>query len=173
MMAPLIENALWRLQAALSTLYAADGTITIDDFYADVRAPSAAELDALGTLPWDGADLLRASGQDRFVGGVTGMDALVKLYLMPCCNLTGIEGGYVQPMRKSVVPNFGAAELNFRTVPDQSGEQLLHLVRRHLERRDFDDLSAELLSETAWFRCSPTGPRCSGTWPGDTDSLWR
>lgn len=158
MMAPLVENALWRLQAALGTMCTPDGRITIDNFYDDVRAPTPAEQDALDQLPWDGKDILRLSGQERFIGGVTGSEALVQLYLQPSCSLTGLEGGYVRPMRKSVVPHFGAAELDFRTVPDQRGERIAQQIRSHLDRRGFDDVHVELLSEMDWFRCSPESP---------------
>jgi len=158
MMAPLIENALWRLHSALTTLRTPDGTITVDDFFDDVRPPTADELAAMATLPWDGAYLLRDSGQASFVGGVSGLDALTRLYLTPCCNLVGWEGGYVQPIQKSVVPRFAAAELDFRTVPYQRGEQIVHLLRQHLDRRGFTDLSVKLLVETDWFRCAPDSP---------------
>ena len=158
MMSPLIENAIWRLQTALGTIRQPDGTITIDDFFDDVRPPTEAELEAMRTLPWDGAHLLRDSGQSEFVGGRRGLDALVSLYLTPGCNITGIEGGYVSPMRKAVVPAFAAAELDFRTVPFQRGERIVELLRAHLDRRGFTDISAELLVETDWFRCSPTSP---------------
>ncbi len=158
MMAPLIENALWRLQSALATLRAPDGRVTIDHFADDVRPPTAEELAALRSLPWDGAQLLQDSGQPHFVGGASGLDALTRLYLMPTCNLTGWEGGYVRPMRKSVVPHFAAAELDFRTVPDQRGERIVQLLQEHLARRGFTDLGVELLVETDWFRCDPNNP---------------
>jgi acetylornithine deacetylase/succinyl-diaminopimelate desuccinylase-like protein len=158
MMAPLIENALWRLQAALGTIRSADGAITIDHFFDDVRPATAVELAAMQTLPWDGAHLLRESGQREFVGGVAGVEALTRLYLTPSCNLTGLEGGYVRPMRKSVVSNFAAAEIDFRTVPHQRGERIAQLLRDHLQRRGFSDLSVELMGETDWFRCSPDSP---------------
>jgi acetylornithine deacetylase/succinyl-diaminopimelate desuccinylase-like protein len=158
MMAPLIENAIWRLQNALATLRAPDGTITIDAFFDDVRPPTEVELAAMQTLPWDGAHLLRDSGQREFAGGVSGVEALIQLYLTPCCNITGIEGGYVRPMRKAVVPHLAAAELDFRTVPHQRGERIIELLRAHLDRRGFTDISVELMGETDWFRCSPSSP---------------
>jgi acetylornithine deacetylase/succinyl-diaminopimelate desuccinylase-like protein len=158
MMAPLIENAIWRLHAALGSIRQPDGTITIDDFFADVRPPTPVEMEAMRTLPWDGAHLLRDSGQAEFVGGRRGLEALTELYLTPFCNITGIEGGYVRPMRKAVVPHFAAAELDFRTVPFQSGTRIVELLRAHLDRRGFSDLHVELMGETPWFRCSTTSP---------------
>jgi acetylornithine deacetylase/succinyl-diaminopimelate desuccinylase-like protein len=158
MMAPVIENAIWRLQTALGTLRLPDGTITIDDFFDDVRPPNAEEMEAMRTLPWDGALLLRDSGQTEFVGGRKGLEALTELYLTPGLNITGIEGGYVRPMRKAVVPHFAAAELDFRTVPFQRGERIVELLRAHFDRRGFTDLSVELMGETDWFRCSPSSP---------------
>jgi acetylornithine deacetylase/succinyl-diaminopimelate desuccinylase-like protein len=158
MMAPLVENALWRLTYALGTLRDPDGRILIDNFYDDVRAPTPVELDALRKLPWDGQEILRVSGQADFVGGRRGLDALTWLYMTPTCNITGLEGGYVQPMRKSVVPAFGAAEIDFRTVPNQRGTRIAELLRAHLDRRGFDDLHVELMSELDWFRCAPDSP---------------
>lgn len=158
MMAPLIQNALWRLHQALTTVRAPDGAILIDNFFDDVRPPTEDELAAMALLPWNGAYLLRDSGQREFVGGVSGLEALTRLYLTPCCNLVGWEGGYVRPMQKSVVPRFAAAELDFRTVPYQRGERIVHLLREHLDRRGFTDLSVELLVETDWFRCAPDSP---------------
>jgi acetylornithine deacetylase/succinyl-diaminopimelate desuccinylase-like protein len=158
MMAPLIENAIWRLQEALGTIRRPDGTITIDNFFDDVRPPSEVELAAMAALPWDGAHLLRDSGQDEFVGGVRGLEALTQLYLTPSCNITGIEGGYVRPMRKAVVPHFAAAELDFRTVPFQRGERIVELLAAHFARRGFTELRVELMGETDWFRCSTTSP---------------
>ena len=64
----------------------------------------------------------------------------------------------MRPMQKSVVPRFAAAELDFRTVPYQRGERIVQLLREHLDRRSFTDLSVELLVETDWFRCAPDSP---------------
>jgi acetylornithine deacetylase/succinyl-diaminopimelate desuccinylase-like protein len=158
MMAPIVQNALWRLIEGLSTLRTPDGQITIDDFFDDVRDPTPTELEALRLLPWDGKDILRISGQKEFVGGLTGLDALTQLYLKPSCSVTGLAGGYIYPMRKSVVPNHGVAELDFRTVPNQTGERILQLVQDHLARRGFDDLKVELISEMNHFRCSLENP---------------
>lgn len=158
MMAPLVENALWRLVDALGTLRSPDGTITIDDFYDDVRPPTPVEAQAMAQLPWDGTDILRISGQEQFVGGRTGLEALTHLYMTPTCNITGLQGGYVRPMRKSVVPAFGAVEIDFRTVPDQTGERIVQKLEAHLQRRGFDDLHVELMSEMDWFRCAPDSP---------------
>ncbi len=158
MMAPLVQNALWRLMEGLNTLRTPDGRITIDNFFDDVRDPTPTELEALRLLPWDGKDILRISGQQEFVGGLSGIDALNQLYLMPSCSLTGLTGGYIYPMRKSVVPNHGIAELDFRTVPNQTGERIKQLIQDHLARRGFDDLTVSLLAEMDWFRSSLDSP---------------
>jgi acetylornithine deacetylase/succinyl-diaminopimelate desuccinylase-like protein len=158
MMAPLVENALWRLAAALGTLRAPDGSILIDGFYDDVRPPTPAELAAIRALPWDGADVLRISGQRSVVGGLAGSAALERLYLQPGLNITGLEGGYVRPMAKSVVPSFGAAELDFQTVPNQSAARIMAALRSHLYRRGFDDLHLELIGDMGWLRAAVDGP---------------
>ena len=152
MFASLLTNAIWRLHAALATIADADGRITIDGFFDDVVPPSEAEMRALVELNWTGRELLEESGQRAFVGGREGLDALRHYILEPSFNVQGIEGGYVTPRKKSVVPHHAVAEIRFGTVPNQTGERIHELLRAHLARRGFDDVAVELYSQNPWAR---------------------
>jgi acetylornithine deacetylase/succinyl-diaminopimelate desuccinylase-like protein len=154
MFASLITNAIWRLHAALATIADADGRITIDGFFDDVVPPSEAEERALDELRWTGRELLAESGQRGFVGGRDAEAALRHYVLEPSFNLQGIEGGYVAPRKKSVVPHHAVAEIRFGTVPNQRAERILELLRAHLARRGFDDVQVELISQNPWARTS-------------------
>lgn len=154
MMSPLITNAAWRLVGALNTLVDQDGHILIRDFYADVIPPQPRDVELLARLGWTGQELLEASGQATFVAGKTGLDALVRLYLEPTCNLGGLSGGYVSPQTKGVVPAFAAAEVRFGTVPNQTPDRILELVRRRLDTAGFPDVTVSLIGRNPWARTS-------------------
>ncbi|MFN8485026.1 MAG: M20/M25/M40 family metallo-hydrolase [Anaerolineae bacterium] len=158
MMSPLIENAAWRLVWALNTLVAPDGRILIRDFYADVVPPQPRDVALLAQLGWSGDELLAASGQTAFVGGVNGTEALTRLYLEPTINLGGIHSGYVLPEQKGVVPAFAAAEMRVGTVPNQTPERVLALVRAHLDAAGFGDVAASLVSRNPWARTTVDSP---------------
>lgn len=154
MFASLLTNPIWRLQAALGTLADSDGRILIENFFDDVVPPTKQELQALQDLNWTGQELLEESGQSKFVGGRNPTDALRHYILEPSFNLLGIQGGYISPNKKSVVPNYAVAEIRFGTVPNQSAERIHNLVVGHLKKRGFDDITVTLFSNNPWARTS-------------------
>jgi len=152
MMAPLVQNAIWRLLNALYSLMDSEGNITIDGFFDSVLPPTKMEVDALRTMNWSGERLLSESGQKRFACGCGGLEALRKWLLEPTVNLQGICGGYLAPNSKGVVPAVATAELRFGTVPRQTSEEILNCVNQHLSNRGFDDIEVELIEGQPWAR---------------------
>lgn len=158
MMAPLIRNPLWRLVQALDRMVDETGRIRIPGFYDDVLPPSEADLEALDALNWTGEQLLEESGQTGFLGGRAGSDALRFWLLEPNCHLNGIQGGYLPPNRKGVVPTEGIAELRIGTVPNQTKEGVLCKVQAYLQNEGFDDIEVETFASNPWARTSLEGP---------------
>jgi len=158
MMGPLLRNPLWRLVQALDRMVDAGGRVIIPGFYDDVRPPTQADLAALVALDWTGAELLEESGEQEFLGGRQGADALRFWLLEPNCHLLGIQGGYLPPNRKGVVPTEAVAELRIGTVPDQTADGVLSSVRTFLDSEGYSDIEVEMFASNPWARTSLEGP---------------
>jgi len=131
----LVEGAATRLIWALASLKdSRTGQVLVDGFYDRVREPNARELEATRALPFDEEELKRHLGVERFIGGVTGFDALRRLLYQPTCTVCGFESGYAGPGSKTVLPRRARAKVDFRLVPDQDPEEIARLVQIHFER---------------------------------------
>ena len=136
----MVPNPAWRLTWALSTLKATDERILIPGFYDRVRPPSEAELRALETIPLDDDALLADFGIDAFLGGVRGVERL-KIHLFnPTCTICGLVSGYSGVGSKTVLPAEARAKIDFRMVPDQNPDEIVRLLRAHLDATGFDDI---------------------------------
>ncbi len=154
MFAPLIVNPVWRLVWALSTIKGPDDRILIDNFYDSIRENTDEEKRIVESMAdyWTGAEWLEASGQKEFINGISGPDALKKLYFEPTCNIQGIKGGYLGEGRKTIIPEKASVKIDFRTVPEQTNEEILKQLRAHLDRRGFEDIEVKYTGGCGWFR---------------------
>lgn len=154
MMAPIIPNPAWRLIWALSTMKDANERITIDNFYDEIRENTPAEHRIIEEMEayWDEQEWLKESGQKSYLCNSTGANALKRLYFEPTCNICGIKGGYIGEGRKTIIPEKASVKIDFRTVPGQSKEQILGLLRKHLDKRGFNDIQINYLGGSHWFR---------------------
>jgi acetylornithine deacetylase/succinyl-diaminopimelate desuccinylase-like protein len=139
--AQLLPNAAWRLIAALNTMRQADGTVTIDGFMDDVQRPTEAQLAHLASLPFEEEEIKRIYGIDEFVGGFTGSMAQVADTFHPTCNISGMIAGWTGPSVKTIVPAEASAKVDMRLIPNQDPHRTSQLLREHLDRRGFTDVS--------------------------------
>ena len=154
MMAPLLKNPVWRLVWALSTIKSPDEKILIDGFYDSVRENTPEEHRIVENMAeyWTGKEWLEAAGQKEFLNGLTGADALKQLYFEPTCNIQGIKGGYIGEGRKTIIPDRASVKIDFRTVPCMDNQEIIRLLRAHLDRRGFDDIQVIDTGGGGWFR---------------------
>lgn len=138
--APVAPNAAWRLVWALSTLKDPDENILIDGYMDHVREPSAAQMDMLRQLPFEEDDIRRQWKIDRFLGGLTGVDALKKVHFSPTATICGLTSGWQGQGTKTVLPAEARAKVDFRLVPDLTPEIVVDLLRKHLDQRGFSDV---------------------------------
>jgi acetylornithine deacetylase/succinyl-diaminopimelate desuccinylase-like protein len=134
-------SAAWRLVEVLSSLREPNGTVRIRGFYDRVRAPTAAERRAIAEQSESiEHDLRTTLGVDEFLDGLTGAPLRERSSFAPTSNIAGIATGYNGPGMKTVLPAEASAWLDFRLVPDQHPDDVLALLRVHLETEGFGDV---------------------------------
>lgn len=156
---PVVQNAAYRLAAAVACLRDEDGRVLVDGFYDRVRAPTERERHYVETAPRDDDALADAIGVDRFLGGATGAEFQRRQQLEPTLNVNGIHGGYGGPGTKTVLPAEAMAKLDLRLVPDQDPLEVVELLRAHLARHGFGDVSVSMNEQPEWpARVDPDHP---------------
>jgi acetylornithine deacetylase/succinyl-diaminopimelate desuccinylase-like protein len=127
-----VDNPLWKLAKAVSSLRDQNGKILIAGFYDSVRAPSQADLDAVANIPDESEAFQKAYGIKGFLENASGARFYERLCLEPALNVNGFHGGYGDAGSKTVLPKEGFVKLDFRLVPDQKPQEVLMQLRQHL-----------------------------------------
>ncbi len=135
-----VDNPLWRLARAVAGLRDETGRVLIPGFYDDVRAPTEADLAALGTIPDESAALQGAYGVRSYLGGASGAEYYRRTNFEPVVNVNGFSGGYQGAGSKTVLPASGFVKLDFRLVPDQEPARVVELLRAHLDAQGLADV---------------------------------
>jgi acetylornithine deacetylase/succinyl-diaminopimelate desuccinylase-like protein len=143
-LAAIVVDPAWRLTWALASLKDAEEHILIDGYMDHVRPPTQAEMEALRTIPFDEEKLKEDFGISAFLGKLTGIELLRKYLYEPTCTICGLYAGYIGEGSKTVLPNHALAKIDFRLVPNLNPDLVVELLRKHLDRRGFDDIEIKL-----------------------------
>ena len=136
----MLPSAAWRLLAALATLKDADERILIPGFYDKALPPTASDEALIDAQPDYEPFLRQTYGVERFTAGRTGRELSASVFA-PTCNIQGITTGYQGPGTKTVIPARATAKLDFRLIPNQDPEEILQLLRAHLDANGFSDVT--------------------------------
>jgi len=120
------------------------GRILIEGFYDNVEPITPEEDLLLGKMPFDKSGLQRALKARRLLAE-DGLDYYRRLYMYPTFALTGMTGGYTGEGVKNALPNTAYATADIGIMPSQTCGEIEEKVRRHVERRGFDDVSVSVL----------------------------
>lgn len=156
--ASIVPSAPWHLLAALRSIKDEQDRITIPGFYDAVRELTAADEEALATMPFDEAGYRAQLGLDVFVNELSGQPLLRKHIFQPTANIAGLWSGYTGEGLKTVLPHVARAKMDFRLVPDQDPHELFERLRAHLDQQGFVDVEVTLLAAEHPARTSPTDP---------------
>ncbi|GAC1537533.1 MAG: dipeptidase [Herpetosiphon sp.] len=143
-----VQNPIVALAHIITSLRAADGTITVDGFYDAVRPLSAQERTALAATPFDDAAFLRETGSPS-IQGEPSYTPLERMGARPTLELNGIDGGYAGPGVKTIIPSRAQAKISCRLVPDQQPDRILQLVAEHIHRHTPPGVTVTTTPETA------------------------
>jgi len=155
----IVNGAATRLAWAVAGLRDAGGRIRIPGFYDAVRPPSAAATAAARRSSFfDEKEFREFVDVRRFIGGLTGDAAADALLFEPTCTVCGFETGYTGSGMKTVLPRRARAKIDFRLVPDQDPEEIVALLRAHLDREGFRDCTITPFSRERAFRTDLADP---------------
>ncbi|HUZ01290.1 MAG TPA: M20/M25/M40 family metallo-hydrolase [Thermomicrobiaceae bacterium] len=139
-LATIIPAAPWRITWALASLKDPDDHITVDGLMEHVRRPGPEEAAQLTRIPFDEQAMKADLQIPAFIRNLSGIALLEKHLYEPTCTIQGLASGYSGPGLKAVLPNEAMAKIEFRLVPDLEPDLVLDLLRRHLDRRGFQDV---------------------------------
>ncbi|MBP3040043.1 M20/M25/M40 family metallo-hydrolase [Bacillaceae bacterium Marseille-Q3522] len=138
--AAIVENPAWRLVWALSTLKNEKEEILIDGFYDRVLPLTEEERKLTEAMDFKEAADLEHLGLKHYVNNLTGFALKEKLIFQPTCTICGFESGYTDKGAKTVLPSTAKVKLDFRLVSEQDPQEILQLLRKHLDKHGFSDI---------------------------------
>jgi len=152
--AAIIKNPAWRLIDVLKTFRNSDGEILIDGWYDDILPLSKNDLKIIRKEPFDSSDFKKEYGIKEFVGDKNAFEAKKALVAGPTCNIAGIESGYTGDGAKTILPSTAKVKIDFRLVPNMDPKKQVKLLKLHLRRNGFSDISIKILNAEAAARTS-------------------
>src|SRR5689334_21499575 len=129
-----VTNPLHAMAQLIASMHEPNGRVAVAGFYDRVCELSPAERAAIAALPFDEAKYLAQVGAPETFGEA-GYSTLERQWTRPTLEVNGMWGGYTGPGHKTVIPSEAHAKLTCRLVPDQDPEEIVALVKRHLEAR--------------------------------------
>jgi acetylornithine deacetylase/succinyl-diaminopimelate desuccinylase-like protein len=124
-----VPNPIVRITHLIDSMRDENGRVLIKGFYDDVRAPTAAEKEALAKIPDVEADLRREFQIANTEGNGKSLNELI---MLPALNLRGIEAGHVAEQAANQIPTEARASIDFRLVPNETPDSIKRLVERHI-----------------------------------------
>ncbi len=144
--AALLPNAAWRLVKALATLTDENDRSAIDGFFDTVKEPTAYERKLVESIPFSADKLREAYAVEKLNGGLDGGEASLAEVFAPVSVLCKLQAGFPGSGFKAVLPSTAAAHIEFQLVPDQTPDEVLALLRAHLDRRGFTDVQLRVIN---------------------------
>ncbi|MES2221953.1 MAG: dipeptidase [Acidobacteriota bacterium] len=126
-------NPFFALCQVLSKLKDDNGHIQIPGIYDDVVPPSAAELKAWESLPFDEAEFKSKEVGSSALTGEQEFSILERLWARPTLEIHGMPGGFIGDGAKTVIPAKAAAKVSLRLVPDMEPLKIFELYKKHVE----------------------------------------
>ena len=144
-----VDSPAQRLIAAIASMTSDDGnTIKIDGYYDDVRPPTVEESMLINAMAkdWTGDSWKQGFGLSQFIHGLEGEDALMRYLYDVTLNVDGIWSGYTGEGVKTILPHTATAKMDSRLPMGVDPERQLALIRKHLDKHGFTDITIRKLS---------------------------
>jgi acetylornithine deacetylase/succinyl-diaminopimelate desuccinylase-like protein len=152
-----VANPAAALARLLATLHDSNGHIAVPGFYDDVAPLQQWERDAWKKLPLDpDSEMLEETGAPALFGEA-GFSTLERIWARPTAEINGMGSGYQGPGTKTVLPSHAMAKLTFRLVPNQNGDAIIDLVKKHFQKNVPPGVTLEMTSGHSgpWYLTDP------------------
>jgi acetylornithine deacetylase/succinyl-diaminopimelate desuccinylase-like protein len=159
----ILDSPVWRLVKALNSMVDDSGNkILIDGYYDAIVPPTEEEEMLIRTIIQRfGANALASERENVkvWMNNWTPEEAIRHLTFDTTLNIDGIWGGYTGPGSATILPEKAAAKLDSRLVPNQVIDEQIKLMREHLDKHGFSDISmTKLGGGDEWSRTSVKAP---------------
>jgi len=156
-----LDSPAWRHIRMLATLVSEDGnTVEVEGWYDGIEEPSKEDLELIEELVEQGCDspelLKERLGAKTFIDNITDhRELLVKFYWSSTLNLDGIWGGRILDHGAgSTLPYKVTSKHNCRYIPNQSGDDLVRKLRKHLDKKGYTDVEIRVIGDVPWARAN-------------------
>ena len=152
-----VANPAAALARLLASLHDANGHITVPGFYDDVEPLQDWERKAWKNLPLDPDKEMLDETKAPALFGEAGFTTLERIWARPTAEINGMGSGYQGPGTKTVLPSHAMAKLTFRLVPNQNGDKIVDLVKKHLQKNLPPGVTAEMVTGHSgpWYLTDP------------------
>ena len=127
-----VPNAVQAMVQLAATFHDADGRVQVAGFYDKVRELSPDEREEIARLPIDEEEARRNLDVDA-LWGEAGFSPRERQWARPTLDMNGIWGGYQGDGVKTVTPRQAHLKITCRLVADQDPDEIVELIRRHVE----------------------------------------
>jgi acetylornithine deacetylase/succinyl-diaminopimelate desuccinylase-like protein len=127
-------NSFFALVQILAGLKDENGHILIPGFYDDIIPPSAEELAAWKSLPFDEEHYRVSEVGSKELVGEKGYSVLERTWARPTLDVHGIPGGFTGAGAKTVIPAKATAKVSMRLVPGMTPGKAFALYKSYVEK---------------------------------------
>jgi len=128
-----VQNPIHALAEILSSMRSAEGTILVEGFFDQVAPLTAAERAQFAEFPYDEGEYKRAVRVEGALFGEPGYSTHERAWARPTLEVNGIWGGFQGEGVKTVIPSEAHCKITCRLVPDQDPQQILAVMKAHIE----------------------------------------
>ncbi len=126
-------NPFIALAQVIAQMKDAEGRILIPGIYDKVTPPSAEELRAWESLPFDEEQYRETEVGSKSLTGEPGLSVLQRTWARPALDVHGMPGGFIGAGAKTVIPAKAAAKLSIRLAPGMECAETFALLERFVQ----------------------------------------
>jgi len=126
-------NPFFALAEIITKLKDETGKILIPGFYDKVATPTADELKAWKSLPFDEEHYRKTEVGSIALTGEPGFSVLERTWARPTLEVHGMPGGFIGAGAKTVIPARATAKISMRLVPDQTPAEIFALYKSYVQ----------------------------------------